>query len=76
MHHGFKKGDSLAIYSTNVLEYGSVYLGTLYAGGVITTSNPLYTVRELKHQFEITEAKYIFTRPEFADNVKEICKIL
>ena len=75
MQHGFKKGDCLAIYSTNVLEYASVYLGTLYAGGVVTTSNPLYTVRELKHQFDITEAKYIFTTPAFTGNVKELCKI-
>ncbi|EDV24441.1 uncharacterized protein TRIADDRAFT_56240 [Trichoplax adhaerens] len=76
MQNGFRKGDCLAIYSTNVLEYAAVYIGTLYAGGVVTTSNPLYTVRELKHQFDITEAKYVVTNPEFVDNVEEICKLV
>jgi 4-coumarate--CoA ligase len=43
---GFKQGDCLGILSPNSLEYPIIVWGVLYAGGVVTTMNPLYTDRE------------------------------
>jgi hypothetical protein len=35
--------------------------------GVVTTANPLYTVRELAHQLEDAHARYLLTVPSLAD---------
>src|SRR5437867_12806608 len=39
--NGLKKGDRVAIFSANASEYFVAFYGTLFAGGVVTTLNPL-----------------------------------
>src|SRR5215510_1726090 len=48
--HGLNKGDALAIYSPNVPEYAVAFHAIASLGGISTTVNPLYTVRELAQQ--------------------------
>ncbi len=43
---GVGRGDRVAIYSPNCLEYPVVAHGTSMAGGTLTTLNPLYRARE------------------------------
>jgi acyl-CoA synthetase (AMP-forming)/AMP-acid ligase II len=58
--NGIKKGDRVAIFSANCPEYFLAFYGTLFAGGVVTTLNPLYKERELLHQLEDCSATAIF----------------
>jgi len=68
---GFKKGDVFAIYSPNIPEYAIAFFAVSLLGGVITTINPLYTVRELVHQLKDSKAKYLLTIPTFLDKAIE-----
>ncbi|KAJ9626680.1 hypothetical protein H2204_009950 [Knufia peltigerae] len=60
-HFSWKKGDVLLIYSPNDVDYGPVIYGTLYAGGIVSTANPGYTVDELAFQLRDTETKVLVT---------------
>ncbi len=66
--HGFEQGDVMGIYSPNVPEYALVFHAVASLGGVSTTINPLYTVRELTQQLKDSHAKYLFTVPMFMEN--------
>ena len=57
---GIQKGDRVAILSANCPEYFVAFYGTLFAGGVVTTLNPLYKEREVLHQLEDCGASAIF----------------
>lgn len=57
---GLEKGDRVAIFSANAPEYFVAFYGTLLAGGVVTTLNPLYKEREVLHQMEDCQATAIF----------------
>jgi acyl-CoA synthetase (AMP-forming)/AMP-acid ligase II len=67
---GFKKGDVLAIYSPNVPEYAIAFHAVSSVGGISTTVNPLYTVRELTQQLKDSKARYLLTVPMFMDNAR------
>jgi acyl-CoA synthetase (AMP-forming)/AMP-acid ligase II len=57
---GVQKGDRIAILSANCPEYFTAFYGTLFAGGVVTTLNPLYKEREVLHQLEDCGARAVF----------------
>jgi len=57
---GIQKGDRIAILSANCPEYFIAFYGTLFAGGVVTTLNPLYKEREVLHQLEDCGARAAF----------------
>ena len=67
---GFQKGDVFAVFSPNLPEYAVVFYGVLSAGGVITTTNPLYKADELAHQLEDAGAKYLITIPQFLETAQ------
>ena len=48
---GLKKGDAVAIMMPNLLQYPVALFGILRAGMTVVNVNPLYTPRELQHQF-------------------------
>ncbi len=58
---GIEKGDMVAIYAPNSVEYAVVLHGALLAGATVTTLNPLYREREVEHQLHDAGAKAIFT---------------
>ncbi len=68
---GLRKGDALAIFSPNLPEYAVAFFGTALAGGVTTTANPLYTVRELREQLRDSEARFLLTVPPCLDTARE-----
>src|SRR5207245_610877 len=57
---GIQKGDRIAILSANCPEYFVAFYGTLFAGGVVTTLNPLYKEREVLHQLEACGSRGAF----------------
>ena len=68
---GFGKGDVFSIYSPNLPEYAVIFFGVIATGGVVTTTNPLYTADELAHQLKDSDAKYLITIPLFLDKARQ-----
>ncbi len=56
-HTDLQPGDRIAIQLPNLLQYPVVFLGALRAGLVVVNTNPLYTAREMEHQFLDSGAK-------------------
>jgi long-chain acyl-CoA synthetase len=69
-----KKGDRLAIQMPNVLQYPVVIFGALKAGLIVVNTNPLYTDREMKHQFSDSGCKAIVIMANFASKLEAIRK--
>ncbi|HSO67486.1 MAG TPA: AMP-binding protein, partial [Desulfatirhabdiaceae bacterium] len=58
---GVKKGDSVAILLPNVIPCVIAYYATLKIGGIVVMNNPLYSDRELHHQFNDSGARVLVT---------------
>ncbi|KAI9890441.1 MAG: hypothetical protein M1814_003925 [Vezdaea aestivalis] len=58
----WKKSEVLAVYSPNSIDTAPVSFGCLWAGGIVTTINPLYTVSELAIQLKDSGATAIATQ--------------
>ena len=58
---GIKKGDSVAILLPNVIPCVVAYYAILKLGGITVMNNPLYSDRELKHQFNDSASKVLIT---------------
>ncbi len=69
---GLEPGDKVALMMPNMLQYPIALFGCLRAGLVIVNTNPLYTPREMKHQFTDSGAKAIVICENFAANLQEI----
>ena len=69
---GLKKGDRIAIQMPNCLQYPIVMFGALRAGLVVVNTNPLYTPREMKHQFTDAGVKAVVIMSMFAHNLQQI----
>ncbi|MEQ1664267.1 MAG: AMP-binding protein, partial [Bdellovibrionales bacterium] len=67
-----KKGDRIAIQMPNLIQYPIVLFGALRAGLIIVNTNPLYTAREMKHQFIDSGATAIVILANFAHTLSEI----
>lgn len=52
-----KAGDRIAVQLPNLLQYPVVVFGAIRAGLVVVNTNPLYTTREMEHQFQDSGAK-------------------
>ena len=58
---GIQKGDSVAILLPNVIPCVVGYYAILKIGGIAVMNNPLYTDRELEHQFNDSGSKLLIT---------------
>ena len=58
-HSGLSQGDRVAIQLPNLTQYPIAAYAILRAGMVIVNTNPLYTEREMAHQFKDSGAKAI-----------------
>jgi long-chain acyl-CoA synthetase len=67
-----KPGDRLAIQLPNLIQYPIVLFGALRAGLVVVNTNPLYTPRELEHQFNDSGAKALVIHASMAHNAEKI----
>ena len=71
-YRGLKPGDKIALMIPNILQSPIAIFGALRAGLVVVNTNPLYTPREMKHQFVDSEAKAIIIADMFASNLEKI----
>jgi acyl-CoA synthetase (AMP-forming)/AMP-acid ligase II len=67
---GFGKGDTLAILLPNVPEYAVAWHGTAWAGGTVTTVNPVYNADEIRHQLEDAGARFLVVYAQALDNAR------
>lgn len=67
-----KKGDRIAIQMPNLLQYNIALFGAFRAGLVVVNTNPLYTAREMEHQFKDSGAKAIVILANFAHLLAEV----
>lgn len=71
---GLRKGDRIAIQMPNVLQYPIALFAALKAGLVVVGTNPLYTEREMEHQFKDSGAKALVVVSNFASKVEAVIK--
>ena len=71
-YRGLQPGDKLALMMPNLLQYPIALHGALKAGVIVVNTNPLYTPREMKHQFNDAGCKAIIIAENFAANLEEI----
>ena len=68
---GLARGDRIALMMPNVLQYPVALVGALRAGLVVVNTNPLYTVRELRHQLADSGARAIVVLENFGHVLEE-----
>ena len=69
---GLKTGDRMAIMMPNSLQYPIALFGCLRAGLVVVNTNPLYTPREMLHQFKDSGVKGVIIVENFASQLQEV----
>ncbi|MBC7774226.1 MAG: AMP-binding protein [Phycisphaerae bacterium] len=69
---GLAPGDRIALMMPNLLQYPIAMFGALRAGLILVNTNPLYTPREMKHQFVDSGAKAILIAENFAANLEQV----
>ncbi len=70
--NNLRPGDRIAIQLPNILQFPIASIGAVKAGLVLVNTNPLYTAREMKHQFIDSGAKAIVILANFADKLESI----
>ena len=65
-------GDRIAVQLPNVLQYPIVVFGALRAGMVVVNTNPLYTEREMEHQFNDSGAKALVVLANMAAKAEKV----
>lgn len=69
---GLEPGDKIALMMPNLLQYPIALFGALRAGLVVVNTNPLYTPREMRHQFNDSGAKAVVIAENFASNLEKV----
>ena len=72
LSRGLEPGDRVALMMPNLLQYPIALFGALRAGLIVVNTNPLYTPREMLHQFNDSGAKAIVIVENFAANLQKI----
>ena len=67
---GVKKGDRVALFALNCLEYVIAFHGISKVGGVVTTLNPTYKEREVNHQLQDAGASILIVQANLYPVVK------
>lgn len=69
---GLEKGDRIAVQLPNLLQYPVVVFGAMRAGLIVVNTNPLYTEREMEHQFNDSGAKALVVLAQMAGKASRV----
>lgn len=69
---GLKPGDRIALMMPNLLQYPIALYGALRAGLKIVNTNPLYTAREIEHQFNDADVSAVVIAENFAHELEKV----
>ncbi|MBM7060566.1 long-chain fatty acid--CoA ligase [Pseudomonas sp. UL073] len=65
-------GDRIAVQMPNILQYPIVVFGAMRAGLIVVNTNPLYTAREMEHQFNDAGAKALVCLANMAHLAEQV----
>ncbi|MCY1343857.1 Long-chain-fatty-acid--CoA ligase [compost metagenome] len=71
-HTDLVPGDRIAVQLPNILQYPVVVFGAMRAGLIVVNTNPLYTAREMEHQFNDAGAKALVCLANMAHLAEEV----
>ena len=71
-HTDLQPGDRIAVQLPNLLQYPVVVFGALRAGLIVVNTNPLYTEREMEHQFQDADVRALVCLNATAHKVASI----
>ncbi|MEB5933028.1 long-chain-fatty-acid--CoA ligase FadD2 [Pseudomonas mosselii] len=71
-HTELVPGDRIAVQMPNVLQYPIAVFGAMRAGLIVVNTNPLYTEREMRHQFKDSGARALVYLNMFGKRVQEV----
>lgn len=71
-HTDLQPGDRIAVQLPNLLQYPVVVFGAMRAGLVVVNTNPLYTEREMLHQFNDSGAKALVVLANFGQLAQKV----
>lgn len=69
---GLEPGDKIALMMPNLLQYPIALFACFKAGLIVVNTNPLYTPREMLHQFTDSGVEAIIIAENFAANLEKI----
>jgi long-chain acyl-CoA synthetase len=69
---GLKPGDRIALMMPNLLQYPIALYGALRAGLKVVNTNPLYTAREIEHQFNDAGVTAVVIAENFAHELEKV----
>jgi len=69
---GIKQGDAVAIHLPNLIPCVVAYFAILKVGAITVMNNPLYTDRELEHQFNDSGSKVLITLDLLANRMIDL----
>jgi long-chain acyl-CoA synthetase len=67
---GVKRGDTVAIVLPNAPQHIVAFYAVLRLGAIVIEHNPLYTPRELRHQFEDHGARVVIAWDKVVDTIQ------
>ncbi len=68
---GVQKGDPVAIVLPNCPQHIVAFYAILRLGAIVVEHNPLYTPRELRHQFEDHGARFVIAWDKVVESIQE-----
>lgn len=69
---GLQAGDRIAIQLPNIIQFPVAALAAFKAGLIVVNTNPLYTERELEHQFNDAGVKALVVLANVADTAAKV----
>ena len=66
-----KPGDRIAVQLPNIIQYPVVVIAALKLGLIIVNVNPMYSKREIIHQFNDSDVKTVVVLDQFYETVKK-----
>ena len=67
-----QKGERIAIQMPNLLQFPVAFMGAIRAGLIVVNTNPLYTAREMEHQFRDANISAIVIVTNFCHNLEKV----
>ncbi|MBE7376606.1 long-chain-fatty-acid--CoA ligase FadD1 [Pseudomonas lopnurensis] len=71
-HTDLQPGDRIAVQLPNLIQYPIVVFGAMRAGLIVVNTNPLYTAREMEHQFNDAGAKALVCLANMAHLAEDV----
>ena len=71
-HTDLQPGDRIAVQLPNLIQYPIVVFGAMRAGLIVVNTNPLYTAREMEHQFNDSGAKALVCLANMAHLAEDV----